>query len=222
MNSGKSSRGLLKIRQFVIAALSVFALLASVRAQGAMPPPPPPPHNQGHVTSGTLPALPTHVTSATQPIKKVIPFDQRWLMSNINLHNRMIAQSKIEAKLTTSTTIKTFTSDFVTTLGLEVAQMQTMLKTWYGISPPTIPAPPAFAKDPVVIALLSQDLVYLNQVILYEETMIIEGLFPASKATHADLKTLAKKEVLEAKNVLALVEAWQDLLIKIALEQLFL
>ena len=122
MNNGR--RGLLKIRQFVIASLSIFALLASVRAQGgASPPPPPPPPGPAHVTSGTLPALPAHVTSGTQPIKK--PFDQRWLMSNIQLHNRMIAQTKIEAKLTTSTTIKTFTSDFATTLGLELAQGST-------------------------------------------------------------------------------------------------
>ena len=42
MNKGQRTPGPLTVRQFVVIALSVIALLASVRAQGAAPPPPPP------------------------------------------------------------------------------------------------------------------------------------------------------------------------------------
>ena len=133
----------------------------------------------------------------------------------------MLFQTKVEAALTTSSVIKTFAADLTTSLGLEVAQMKGWLKTWYGINPPTVTSAPPAPKDPAVAALNSQDLVYMNQVILYEHSVIMAGLYPASKATHAELKTFAKKQVTGAQNVLLLANAWQDLLIKMVMEQLF-
>lgn len=222
MLKGKCMTG---VRHFAALVLGIFMLLATVRAQSATPPPPPP---AGCVarTSQTLPSG-TRVTSGTiarptpRPTPTPAPFEVRWLQRNIQLRNRIVNQAKAEVALTTNTVLKTFATNLSTTASLEASQMTTWLKTWYNVTPPTAPTAPAPAKDPVMVAMENQDLMFVNQVLLYEESSIGMAVFPATMATHAELKAFAKQAMKNGGVILELVESWQDILINIDLIAFF-
>jgi len=182
---------------------------------------PTPVHTPDPKTTTTWPCptpvhTPNPVTTQTQA-----QFEVRWLESNIDLHNRMLKLTIAEAAQTTSTEFKTFSLDLQTSLSQEVAQMQGWLVSWYNINytSSTKVLPPA--QDPFIGASKDLDLIFLTEVVLYEHAEIVSAGFPASLASHTALVAFADGLVTEGKDVLELVEPWQDLLIKIDLENFF-
>jgi len=171
-------------------------------------------------TSQSLPVKPKDPpTSGT--LQTPAQFETRWLKSNIDLHNRMLALAKTESEQTTSTELKTFSLDLQTSLGLEVAQMKGWLKSWYNIGDTSTTLPPRGTCDPFVGPTGNKDLMFLMQVASYENATIGAAGFPASMAAHAELKVFADQMSAEGREVLALVSSWRDLLIKMSLEDFF-
>lgn len=161
-------------------------------------------------------------TTCTQPSTRTLTMAQRfdllWLKGNIQLHNRMIKLAQAESEQTTSTELKTFSLELQTSLTLEVAQMKDWLKTWYGDAPTTCPQPVTSECDPLLGGKVKFDLAFINQVIWYERSTMASARCATTAAYHDELKTFAQGLITEGKDVLLLVVAWQELLIKMELE----
>lgn len=216
-------KGAARLAAYVFGAI---ALMAAARAQGAGTPPPPPPRPGTPAacvrpTSATLPAIKQTITRTSQTLRTPVPFEVRWMTLNIQLRNRIVNQCKTEILLTTNTTLKTFATNLQTSATAEAAQMTAWLTSWYSTTVTAPPAPPTPAKDPVVCALKNQDLVFINQVLMFEQSAIGSAVFPATLATHADLKAFAKKMIAQGQATMELVWSWDSLLINIDLAAFF-
>lgn len=221
MLKGKCMKGAARLAVY---ALGIFTLLTAARAQGATAPPPPRPSAPAtcvRPSSATLPAIKQNTVRTSQTLRTPVPFEVRWMTLNIQLRNRIVNQCKTEILLTTNTTLKTFATNLSTSATAEATQMTAWLKTWYSTTVTAPPAPPTPVKDPVVCALKNQDLVFINQVLMYEQSAIGSAVFPAALATHADLKAFAKKMIANGQATMELVWSWDSLLINIDLAAYF-
>lgn len=170
-------------------------------------------HTRGpidHVTTNTL------ITSQTLCGR----FEVRWLESGIDQHNRMLLLAKAESEQTTSTEIKALSDELITSLTLEMTQMQDWLEAWYGIdyTPRHVSRT---APGPIGLLNCNLDQVFIAQVIGYEHWTINAARFPASWACHPELIVFAEGMKAEGREVLELVLAWQALLQEIEMEHYY-
>jgi len=222
-----------------VLALALSALLAAVPVEAASrvvaksraSGPAPTRVNRGTTTTLPWDAPTTHPLPCPKPVNhnpnttatqnQISRFEILWLERNIDLHDRLITLAQTEETQTTSTELKTFSQDLETSLGLEMAQMQDWLKSWYGIDyTPKIQGVAALPQNPFINSPAEMDLLFIDQVMGYEHLEIALARLAIHSAGHADLKTFAQQLIPDGQDVLDLVRGWQTLLEQMVWEEL--